>query len=66
MQTEQLCDGMQHLSKHTIMKAWVKMKDLILYNKTNEFPVWESPTFCKQHDTFSTHHCAHFPEDYDS
>jgi hypothetical protein len=45
MQTELLCDGMQYLSKHIIMIAWVKTEDSILYNNTNEFPIWESPTF---------------------
>jgi hypothetical protein len=66
MQTEQLCDGMQYLSKHIIMKACVKMEDSILYNNRIEFPIRESLTFCKVHDTFSKHHCAHFPEDYDT
>jgi hypothetical protein len=66
MQAEQLCDGMQYLIKYIIIKAWMKMEDSILYNIRNEFPIWESPTFCTQRDTYSTHHCAHIPDDYDT
>jgi hypothetical protein len=32
MQTEQLCDGLHYLTKHTIIKGWVKMVDSILYD----------------------------------
>jgi hypothetical protein len=54
MQTEQLCDGIHYLTKHIIIKAWVKMVDSIVYDTINEFPKWDSPPFCK-HLTHSLH-----------
>jgi hypothetical protein len=36
MQTEHLCIGMTYLTKHIIMKDWVKVEHSILYHTRNE------------------------------
>jgi hypothetical protein len=49
-----------------IMKAWVKKFRIPFCITINEFPKWDSPAFLIHHETFSTHHCVHFSEIYDT
>jgi hypothetical protein len=47
------------------MKAWVKMVQSILYLHKC-ISKMRFTAFCTHHGTFSTHHCAHFSENYET
>jgi hypothetical protein len=66
MQKQEICDGIHYLTKDMILKVWVKMVDFIVYHTISAIPKWDSAAFFTDDDTFATHHCLHFSENYDT